>query len=60
MKNKNYTATEVETKLAAIGIRVNERRVLVPQRTHIGIKRWGMIDYLLHHAGCTGWIRVIQ
>jgi hypothetical protein len=46
-KNKGYNEVEVLNKLMQRGIKLSREGILViPKDEHIGIKTWGMIDFL--------------
>lgn len=50
---------DVERNLAGKKIYIDRRVVLLPESQPIGLKVWGMIDYMIHHAKMAdNWLRV--
>ena len=43
---KKYKRNEIEARLRQKGIRVDKAHIVIPADLAVGIKLWGMIDFL--------------
>ena len=50
------TKEEAMKYLASLGIRFDERIILIPKGLRLGIRRWAYVDYLINHQGFYGWM----
>lgn len=58
-RNVYSNPEQVEAALQNWGIYVDRRVVTIPESEIVGLKLWGMIDYLIHHAKYADcWLRI--
>lgn len=46
MPGRNYDPTQVRGKLSKAGIIFKDGIMYIPRELHLGIKTWGMVDYM--------------